>query len=96
MIRLDASVHGIVQGVGFRVFVVDAARDLGVSGWVGNQPDGGVRCVAEGDREVLDDLLATLRRGPPAAAIARVTEAWMPATGEFTGFTIRSAWHSGD
>ena len=96
MIRLDATVHGVVQGVGFRVFVMDAALRAGVRGWVGNQGAGSLRCVAEGERDALEGLLVALRRGPAAASIDRVTEAWMPATGEFDGFTIRSGWHSGD
>ena len=96
MIRLDATVWGVVQGVGFRVFVIDAARALGVSGWVANESGGGVRCVAEGDRARLERLLAELRRGPAASIVDRVTEAWMPATGEFASFGIRSGWHAGD
>jgi acylphosphatase len=93
--RLDALVRGVVQGVGFRVFVVKAARELGLSGWVANER-GGVRVVAEGDRAVLERLLAELNRGPVSASVERVTTAWMPATGEFDGFAIRSSWHSGD
>ena len=93
--RLDATVHGIVQGVGFRVFVVDAARRLGVAGWVANERSA-VRVVAEGPRGALDDLLAELGRGPVTALVDRVGSAWMPATGEFEGFSIRSGWHGGD
>jgi acylphosphatase len=96
VIRLDATVRGIVQGVGFRVFVIDAARELGVSGWVANERDGAVHCVAESDRATLERLLAELRRGPAAAVVDQVSEAWTPATGEFTGFGIRSGWHAGD
>ena len=96
MIRLDAVVWGVVQGVGFRVFVIDAARALGVSGWVANERGGGVHCVAEGDRAALERLLVALRRGPAGALVDRVSEAWAPATGEFTGFGIRSGWHAGD
>lgn len=95
MIRLDAAAHGVVQGVGFRVFVVDRARELGLSGWVANER-GSVRCVAEGERETLELFLAELRRGPAASVVDHVSEAWMIATGEFTGFGIRSGWHAGD
>ena len=94
--RLDAAVRGIVQGVGFRIFVVEAARELGLTGWVANERGGIVRVVAEGERETLERLLAALRRGPVSAIVEDVGIAWMPATGEFDGFAIRSAWHSGD
>jgi acylphosphatase len=93
--RLDATVRGVVHGVGFRMFVLDAARGLGLTGWVANER-GGVRVVAEGDRVALERLLSELRRGPAAALVDDVVPAWMPATGEFPGFVIRSAWHSGD
>ena len=96
MIRLDATVDGVVHGVGFRFFAVDLARRLRVVGWVANQRDGSVRCVAEGERGVLDELLLALRRGPAAAMVDEVREVWLPATGEFVGFSIRSDWHPGD
>ena len=94
-VRLDATVHGVVQGVGFRIFVVGVARRLGVSGWVANER-ASVRVVAEGPRNVLERLLADLERGPVSAMVDRVGSAWMPATGEFRGFSIRSGWHGGD
>lgn len=40
-------VRGIVQGVGFRWFVEDVAKDEGVCGYVKNNPDGSVEIVAE-------------------------------------------------
>ncbi|HZE18777.1 MAG TPA: acylphosphatase [Candidatus Angelobacter sp.] len=85
--RLVAHVHGRVQGVGFRVFVYDVARDLGVSGSVKNCRDGSVRVEAEGPRDLLDRLLLALRAGPPAARVERVTEAWSEPRG-VTRFTI--------
>ncbi len=94
-VRLDATVHGAVQGVGFRVFVVNAARRLGIAGWVANER-GGVRVVAEGPRSALEDLRVELERGPVSALVDRVGSVWMAATGEFDGFSIRSGWHGGD
>jgi acylphosphatase len=94
--RLDATARGWVQGVGFRVHVLRAARDLGLVGWVANEPGGRVRCVAEGPRENLDRLLEALREGPPGASVERVDDSWAPASGEFTRFEVRSGWHSGD
>jgi acylphosphatase len=94
--RLDATVRGWVQGVGFRVHVLRAARDLGLVGWVMNEPGGRVRCVAEGPRDALERLLEAMREGPPGASVERVDESWAPASGEFTRFEVRSGWHSGD
>src|SRR5215210_6974601 len=87
-VRLDATVRGHVQGVGFRWFVVRRASEYGLAGWVANQPDGSVRCVAEGPPEAVDRIEAILRRGPIGAIVDAVQAVRMPATGTFQGFTI--------
>lgn len=94
--RLDATVHGRVQGVGFRIHAARLARELGLTGWVTNESRGSVRCVAEGDRAGLTALLEGLREGPRGAVVDRVDETWTAASGEFTSFAIRSGWHGGD
>ena len=94
--RLDATVTGRVQGVGFRYFVLREAMDLGLDGWVANTPAGAVKVVAEGPRPHLDVLLERLRAGPPAAIVDHVSEAFMPATGTLGPFTVRSGAHGGD
>ena len=91
-----ASVHGFVQGVGFRWFVQREAARLGVQGWVANDVDGSVQVVAEGTRERLEELEAVLRDGPPAASVSDVRVRHEPARGNLAGFTIRSGGHRGD
>jgi acylphosphatase len=95
-LRLDATVMGRVQGVGFRYFVLREATGLDLEGWVANTPTGAVRCVAEGPRPALDALLERLREGPPSAIVDRVSEAFMPATGGLGTFSVRSGAHTGD
>lgn len=91
MPRLAATVYGRVQGVAFRYFVQTHARRLGVTGYARNRPDGySVEVCAEGDQADLESLLAHLRIGPPGARVVRVYAEWPAATGEFTGFTIRT------
>lgn len=94
--RLEATVHGRVQGVGFRVHVRRAGRQLGLTGWVANEPGGRLRCVAEGPYARLERLLQVLRDGPPGAWVERVEVSWPPPTGELTEFEIRTGWHGGD
>jgi acylphosphatase len=94
--RLEVSVHGRVQGVGFRVFVVRRVRDLDIDGWIANTPSGGVDVVAEGARQDLETVLGIIRLGPPGAHVERVIERWGPARGGLTPFTIRSGAHRGD
>lgn len=89
-VRLEATVAGRVQGVGFRVFVQRAATVAGCCGYVRNSAGGrAVEVVAEGPRPALEDLLAALRHGPRLARVGDVAVAWLPATGEFAGFSIR-------
>jgi acylphosphatase len=94
--RLDATIHGQVQGVGFRWFVKRHATRLGLHGWVANQPGGSVRVVAEGSPQALHELAELLRRGPAGAAVSNVDERRSPAAGSFTAFDIRAGSHTGD
>jgi acylphosphatase len=65
-------VRGVVQGVGFRWFVLREAHRLDVRGWVSNMPDGSVEVVAEGPSGSLAQLLQALARGPGAAEVSGV------------------------
>lgn len=94
--RLEAVVRGHVQGVGFRYFVRRRAQALGLTGWVANEADGSVRCIAEGDPATLDELEALLRRGPASARVSGVEVRRMTATGAFDGFGVRASGHRGD
>jgi DNA ligase D-like protein (predicted 3'-phosphoesterase) len=67
-----AVVRGEVQAVGFREATVAAAGRAGAMGWVRNAEDGSVLVHAEGSQGAVDELLAFLNEGPPAAAIAAV------------------------
>jgi acylphosphatase len=71
--QLHVRVSGIVQGVGFRWFVREKARRLGLNGWVRNLPDGSVEVVAAGDDGQLELLKEELRRGPPGAVVDGLT-----------------------
>jgi acylphosphatase len=94
--RIDASVFGRVQGVGYRWFVLDVARGLDLRGWVANEVDGSVRCVAEGPRDALETLLGELARGPLNARVDRVVPRWGRSSGTLGRFEIRSGAHPGD
>jgi len=89
MMRITACARGRVQGVRYRYFVTDCARDTGVSGFVENMPDGSVTIVAEGSEYALDKFVKILKR--PADMLIRVDTLEVTrhvATGEFSGFRI--------
>lgn len=88
MERLHAVIRGDVQGVGFRWFVVDAARPLGLRGWVRNRPDGSVELTAEGERAELEALLTAARRGPRSAHVTAVDAQWQDARGDLRTFDL--------
>jgi acylphosphatase len=95
-VRLDATVHGRVQGVGYRFFALREAMALGLDGSVANLDDGGVHVVAEGPRRDLEALVERLEDGPPAGWVDGVRLRWEPARGIAAGFRIDPGAHRGD
>ena len=87
--RLICTIHGRVQGVGFRWSIRELAVQLGMTGYVRNGEDGGVDVVAEGRNEARETLRAFCYRGPDDATITGVEVTEEPATGEFSAFEIR-------
>jgi len=90
MAHLSATIHGRVQGVFFRYFVCDLARELGLKGYVSNSPSGdSVEVQAEGDKGQLDKLVEQLKIGPPGARVGKVETNWADCSGRFSDFRIR-------
>ncbi len=73
---LRAIVRGLVQGVGYRFFVLRVAGELGLRGTVRNRADGTVEVQARGEEGRLKRLLAALGEGPPSAQVAEVRVQW--------------------
>jgi len=80
--------RGRVQGVGFRWFTRNAARELGVAGRVRNLPDGAVEVHAAADPETLARFIAWLREGPPASRVTAVDEQELATIPDWHGFEI--------
>lgn len=93
MRRVGFSVFGLVQGVGFRAYVLERARGLGLVGWVRNEMDGRVEGEAEGDDADIATFLLQLRRGPSLAHVERCLVRDLPALGHESSFRIeRGIW----
>jgi acylphosphatase len=83
-------VRGKVQGVFYRAFTQQAARQLGATGWVRNLPDGCVQAhVQHADEDVLRDLLGELAAGPAGAQVESVMHSSVPEEA-LSGFEIAS------
>ena len=67
-------VAGRVQGVSFRYFTQQAARALGLEGWVKNLPDCSVEALVVGYAAKLADRERRLRQGPSRARVDRLSE----------------------
>lgn len=89
MVRARLVIRGRVQGVWFRASACDRARELGVTGWVRNRPDGNVEVMAEGEKERVQRLITWCHQGPEGALVTDVEVEWQTHQGGFREFSIR-------
>lgn len=88
MEQVRAVIRGVVQGVGFRYHTCQTAQQLGVKGFVRNQPDGTVELVAVGTSDQLKSLLHWANQGPAGARVTHVEAEPYTGSARFDGFTI--------
>ena len=67
-------IRGRVQGVGFRAFVEDAAREHGVAGWVRNRSAGSVEALFVGAADAVAGVLQACRQGPRGSHVDGVDQ----------------------
>ncbi|MEV7828012.1 acylphosphatase [Microbacterium enclense] len=89
MRTVTITVHGRVQGVGFRYALHAAAQRAGARGWVRNRRDGTVEALIAGDATTVDAVIAWAHDGPPSARVDRVDAADSDETAP-EGFEIRA------
>ncbi|MCG2658777.1 MAG: acylphosphatase [Kiritimatiellae bacterium] len=87
-VRVHLMISGRVQGVGFRQYCVQVARQYGLHGWVRNSDDGCVEVMAEGEKASLEPFVCWCRRGPPAASVLTCQESYAKPTGTFDAFEV--------
>jgi acylphosphatase len=87
---VQITVYGRVQGVFFRDFTSRRANQLEVTGYVRNMPGGkAVEVQAEGERNKLEKLIDSLKKGPPGARVEKLEANWSEYTGDYSNFRIR-------
>ncbi|AWI50850.1 acylphosphatase [Actinobacillus porcitonsillarum] len=81
-------VFGRVQGVGFRFFTLQEAKQIGVTGYVKNREDGSVAVVAQGSEAQIQQLRLWLSKGPRTSQVERVIEQNYQTNERFEQFVI--------
>ena len=69
---VQVRITGFVQGVSFRYCTRERAGQLGVTGWVRNEPDGSVTGHFEGTADAVDALVGWCADGPRLARVSKV------------------------
>lgn len=86
--RVLLVINGQVQGVFFRYRAQQKAEFLGLTGWVKNNHNGSVECLAEGAKDKLEDLITWVQTGVVLAKVESIAIKWLPFEGEFKSFSI--------
>jgi len=88
VVLYDITFSGRVQGVGFRWTACRIAERFEVAGWVRNEADGTVRCVAEGKVSELDAFVEAVHEAM-AGNITDTRTSQREGRGDLDGFTIQ-------
>ncbi|HHE32940.1 MAG TPA: acylphosphatase [Chlorobaculum parvum] len=87
--RVHIIVRGLVQGVGFRMFVHREASARNLSGWTRNLPDGTVEIEAQGNAGLVEELARQAKIGPSRSQVNSIAVREIEIDGEASGFDIR-------
>ena len=81
-------ISGRVQGVSFRIWTLEEAERLGLSGWVRNEADGSVKALIAGPDAAVSAMLARFWKGPPGASVSGVVSESADPNQASAGFRI--------
>lgn len=81
--HLNITIVGRVQGVWFRKYTESKANELGIKGFVRNEPNKNVYIEAEAEQVILDKFIAWCHVGSPLSSVKEVK--W--EEGEMKNFT---------
>ena len=85
----EITVKGKVQGVGYRYFTAKRANEIGLKGFVKNQPDGDVILRAQGNKSDIETLIGLLKIGPRLSHVDSVNVQWLDSSPEYSSFSIK-------
>ncbi len=83
-------ISGFIQGVGYRQFVKGIARQIGLSGWVRNLPNGRVEALFSGSKDKIEKAIEECWKGPFLSEVKSVDVEWLGGKEiNFTTFEIK-------
>lgn len=88
-VRAHVLIRGFVQGVGFRYFVYRIGTKLQLHGYVRNLFTGEVEIEVEGDRSLVEEMIAQVRVGPRMSHVNDVAIEWREPRHDFSTFEIQ-------
>lgn len=72
MKHFNLTISGKVQGVWYRGSTKQRAQELGLKGFVRNEPNGDVYAEVEGEEAILNEFIQWCKKGPPIAQVRKV------------------------
>jgi acylphosphatase len=82
-------ISGMVQGVGFRWFVMRKANEYNIKGYVRNLYTDEVEVEVEGNKGLIQEFIKDLRIGPRSAQVSDVKIQWKDYRGKYRTFDVR-------
>ena len=85
MLEMKLTIHGTVQGVGYRYGVLEQleSEQIITRGYIRNLPNGTVELVAQGNLEILKDIRRIAANGVKFSTVREIEEVITPIS-EFT------------
>ena len=87
--RAKIIVTGLVQGVGYRYFVMRHADNLNLKGYTQNLFTGEVLTEVEGDFGLINELIKQLKIGTMKSHVTNCSVEWTESKNEFKRFEVR-------
>ena len=82
-------ISGLVQGVGYRWFVMRKANEYNLKGYVRNLYTDEVEVEVEGNKGLIQEFIKELRIGPRSAHVTDIKIQWRNYHGKYKNFDIK-------
>jgi acylphosphatase len=89
MISAHLLISGMVQGVGYRWFVMRKALEYDLKGYVRNLYTDDVEVEVEGNKGLIQEFVRELRIGSRSAQVTDMKIQWKDYQGRYKNFDIR-------